>query len=165
MEPLAEHRESVADHLAGVVASSEDGFTRSDALRALGAWHTGKVIPAMVRCLEDEQAVVRWAAFDALAKIQTPEAAEAVAKALVGKERMRASQTLKAMGSVAEAAVLGYVGHDDRHVRLEAIRILGDIGTKAKSIPVLRKLLKHRDLTLRTQAKLAGRAILARERR
>lgn len=160
MAPVAERREEVAAALA-VLLADEQWPIRREALVALAAWHTEATFAAVAKALDDENNSVRATAFDALAKIATPQAAQAIASHIEA-DRFRAFGALRKIGPPAEDVVLTLVESPDRQVRIDAIRLLGQIGTEEKSIPVLRKLLKHSDVIIRSSAKMAGRAILKR---
>ena len=100
---------------------------RIGAANALATWGSKANTPALVKVLGDRNPEVRGAALDALAAIQDPAAAEAVA-ARLADTRDKAAQTLKAIGKPAEPAVIKYLTHDDIWVRTEACKVLEEIG-------------------------------------
>lgn len=161
-EPDPQRRQEIAEAIVGYLGA-EDAGVRAEAVKALAKWHTKDTMPELFKCLDDPEFPVRWAAFDALGTLRDPRAVQAVCKALAGKERGRAARALKAMGPFAEGEVLKATAHPTREVRLEAIKVLGDIGT-AKSLDTLRRLLQDENFFVRTAAKRSGQAIVAREK-
>jgi len=158
--PVAKDRQDeVAKALAAALAS-EDGYARASALKALGVWYVPAVLPDMVKRLQDASGLVRAFAFDALAGTKDVRAAEAIA-ARLPDDRGRAAKALKAMGPLAEPTVLKYLKHADPKVRVEAIRVLGEVGT-AKSLPALKPLTAEKDLSTRAAAERAVKAIAGR---
>jgi len=129
----------VAKALAGLLAAKDD-FVRTAAARALATWGTPESVPALIAALEDRSVFVRGAAMAALGAIRDPRGAEAVAKQLPPfAGRGDASKALQAMGELAEAPVLPFLGHADWGVQMEACKILGVVGT-SKSLQPLRDL-------------------------
>ncbi len=156
-------RAEVSAALVKVLGSAQDHWTTVACVKALGAWHTPEAVPAMIRCLDHESHGVRWPAFEALAKVQDERAAEAVAARLAeGGDRGHAAKALAEMGPVAEGAVLPYVSHADPSVRTEAIKTLGRIGTKRRSLPPLSRLIRDKNFFVKNAAQEAVRAINAR---
>jgi hypothetical protein len=105
-----------------------DGFTRSDAAKALAVWGGPENTPALIEALRDPAFNVRWAVLDTFKALHDPAAAEPVA-ALLTSDRGKAADALRAMGPGAEPAVLKYLRHTDTFVRMEASKILQEIGT------------------------------------
>lgn len=108
-------------------------------LRALGVWgHRGNV-PGLLKLLDDGDRTTRMHLIRALGPTKDARAAEAVAPLLANsQDRALAGFALRTMGPVAEDAVIQVLEHKDFFVRIEACRILGDIGG-AKSIAALKK--------------------------
>jgi hypothetical protein len=159
MEPVKERRDEVAKALASALGN-ENGFARASALKALAVWYVPAVLPDMVQRLQDESGLVCGYAFDALAAVKSPAAAEAVA-ARLADDRGHAAKALKAMGPLAEPAALKCLKHADPKARVEAIKVLGEIGT-AKSLPALKPLVTDKDLSTRASAERAVKAIEGR---
>lgn len=65
------------------------------------------------------------------------------------------------MGPVAEKAVIKQLDHKDKGVKVEACRILKEIGTK-ESTEALQKLAQDRDKGLKKEAEDALKAISQR---
>jgi HEAT repeat protein len=77
------------------------------------------------------------AAVEALGKHPDQRGAEAVAQHMSSTQtRRQAGQALRSMGAAAEAAVAPLLDHADWIVKLEAVKILGDIGTEKSIAPL-----------------------------
>jgi serine/threonine protein kinase len=133
-----------------------DGPTRVAAAGALGPWGSRKNVEALVRVVNDPDGNLREAAMNSLACFKDERAAAAVAARLTdGWDRSRAGKALKAMGSLAEDAVLKYVPEGNDHwTRREACQVLQVIGTR-KSIPTLEKAAADKDAFVAADAKAA----------
>jgi hypothetical protein len=117
---------------------SKDGFTRKAAVNALEVWATNESVPGLEQSLNDTDHWVKIGALNALAKLHSPESAQAMATLLVPQgERGEAVKALRELGNSAEDAVLPYVEHAEWSVRMEACSLLGDIGSK-KSLDAMK---------------------------
>src|SRR5439155_1321428 len=154
-------RDEVATELEGQLKSS-DGFQRAFAARALKVWGSAKHVPVLVAMLKDENQMARQFAFEGLGGLKDKKGAEAVAGLLADlPTRIQAANSLKAMGPVAEKPVAPLLKHQDWTVRLEAARVLGEIGTK-ESLAALQAVVADSN---RLVAMEAGKAIKAIEGR
>ncbi len=135
-----EKRARVAQALEAMLGDP-DGFTRSDAIKALSVWGGPENTPALVKTLADPEFGVRWAALDAFAVIADPAAAEAVA-AFLDKDGGKASKALKAMGPKAQTPVWTYLKHENVFVRCDACKVLAVIGT-VDSVPPLMAIARR----------------------
>ncbi len=135
----ASRRAEVAQAIVPML-QEPDGFTRSDAAKALAVWGGPESTPALIEALKDTAFNVRWAVLDALKELKDPQASEALA-ALVAedKDRGKAVDALKAIGPPAEDAVIPLLSNGEDRVRVEACKILSVIGSE-KSVPMLRRL-------------------------
>jgi hypothetical protein len=115
-----------------------DGFTRSDAARALAVWGGPENIPALIDALRDPSFGVRWAVLDTLKALKDPSSVPALVEVLATNDAGKAAEALKAIGSGAEDAVIPCLRESGARCR-EACNILKVIGTE-KSIPELRAL-------------------------
>lgn len=108
----------------------EDLAVRRSAVKALGLWCTRNETPVLIACLKDPDALTRFEAMDALARVGDAAAAAAIAERLaIGQDRQRASAALRVMGPTAEQAARSGLNHDDVWVRIEACRVLAEVGT------------------------------------
>jgi len=134
--PADDHPEEIAAALAGLL-SDRSNLIRTSAAKALVTWATAANCAALRPLAGDSDLWLRQAVMQALARFPTAENAEAVAGRLVEmSDRGEAGAALRKMGPVAEPAVLVYLKDRDGWVRLEACKVLADIGT-SKSLPAL----------------------------
>ncbi|WP_435005199.1 HEAT repeat domain-containing protein [Tundrisphaera lichenicola] len=117
-----------------------DGFARSDAAKTLAVWGGPENTHALIEALKDPEFHVRWAVLDTLKALKDPESADALADYFMdSNDRGKAVEALKAIGPPAEDAVLRCLNHNDGFTRMDACKILEQIGTE-KSVPALRRL-------------------------
>ncbi len=117
-----------------------DDLTRYRAVRAHLRWANRDALDTYRELLKiDTSAVVRKLLIAGLARLAGAEAADAIAARLAVKvDRAAASTALKSMGPAAEKTLLAYLAHRNAEVRIEACKILEEIGT-VNSIGALRK--------------------------
>jgi hypothetical protein len=126
----------IAKQLASMLGDDKSG-TRFTAARALQKWATDDVVPQLIAALQDKNPSVRGSVMNALANLKAEKGIEPIAELLpTGLSRLQASKALKKYGSAAETAVAKQLKADEWVVRLEACRILKEIGTK-KSLKAL----------------------------
>jgi beta-lactamase regulating signal transducer with metallopeptidase domain len=107
---------------------NRDNFSRHRAMRAFVVWCTTENVPRLIRALDDEYFTVRWGAYEALARLKDPRAARPIV-AHFEKDRIKAAEALRELGSIAEIEVAGLLDHVDWSIRNDACSILKDIGT------------------------------------
>ncbi|MFZ9793686.1 MAG: HEAT repeat domain-containing protein, partial [Gemmataceae bacterium] len=118
---------------------SGDHFTKISAAKALAVWGTSTAGSALLQEIKGKDVFVRKAALEAIGKLNLKEAPLAVAPLLIEHAtRGDAVNALKAMGPMAEEAVLPYLDDRDAFVQMEACKVLEAIGTE-KSIEKIRK--------------------------
>lgn len=129
--PLEGRREEVAAALEPFL-QDRDSNRRQWAARALKVWGTAKNVPALVKALTDPDGSTCVLAIETLGILKDSRGAEGVAQFLPKFAfRGHASMSLKAMGgAVAEKAVLPMLQNKDLGARVEACRILAEIGGK-----------------------------------
>ncbi len=133
----------------------EDTTVRYMAAKALEIWACEDAVPALLEALQDELPTVRNLAMDTLARLQTESAIEPIARRLADKnDRFRATEALKKFGSAAEDATLQQLDDAEWMTRLQAVRVLQEIGT-AKSRPALTKALNDEQALIRNEAQKA----------
>ncbi len=157
--PLPERRADVAKALEGLI-NDKDGWVGKAVLRALAVWAGPENIPAAANAIDN--AFLRGEAVDVLTKFKDPAAATAIAKMLpwLG-DRARASAALRAMGPLAEKAVISYVTYKEGFTQREACAILGEIGT-AESIPALTAIIDSNNFFVSGHAQDALKLIRSR---
>ena len=116
-----------------------DHFTKIAAAKALVVWGTAAAGPALLQEIKGKDVFVRKASLEAIGKLNLKEAPAAVAPLLIEHAtRGDAVNALKAMGPMAEDAVLPYLDDRDAFVQMEACKVLEAIGTE-KSMDKIRK--------------------------
>jgi hypothetical protein len=159
--PIEARRNEVASQLEGLL-KSDDGFQRAAGAKGLKTWGSAKHVPVLIALLKDENHVARHAAFEALGALKDEKGAEAVAGLLSDpRSRFLAANALKTMGPVAAKSVAPLLKHQDWAVRMEAARVLGEIGGK-ESVPALKAVASDSNQLV---AREAGKAIKAIEGR
>lgn len=124
--PPEEKPADIAKALAPLLKHDND-WVKGAASKALVVWATPEVETELIAASTSENVWVRAAVIEALGKVKTTKAAEAVA-AQMYRNRGEASKALKAMGPVAEAATINCLKDRDFWARKEACSILSDIG-------------------------------------
>jgi hypothetical protein len=131
-QPDAEMASALALFLSG-----EDKSLRSISAQILEKWATDAEIDPLVAALTDDSPVVVNAAMKALGRLRAAAAIDPIAEGLgTNQTRIAASAALIMMGSAAEEKVAGLLQHDDWVTRMEAAKVLKEIGT-AKSLEAL----------------------------
>lgn len=161
--PIDSRRDEVTASLEALLKDRDAGI-RAEAAKALKTWASAKNVPALVGLLTDTNIFARHAALEALGKIPDPKSAEAVAQQLpeLGV-RMQAVAALKAMGPVAEKAVLPYLKDRDWAIRRDACKILADIGT-TESLPALKSAAADSNRIVSREAEKSIKSIEGRKR-
>ncbi len=126
----------VARALAPLLSHS-NSWVQGAAAKALEVWATPEVERELIKATTSGNLWVRASAIKALGKLKSPQAARAVA-AQMYRHRGEAGQALRAMGPVAEAAAIECLKDRDFWVRVEACRVLKEIGGRA-ALEALRK--------------------------
>jgi hypothetical protein len=110
--------------------------------KALGIWGTSDSVMPLADLLDKDDSHVREPVTDALGKLKDPRGLEVVAKRLEDTwDRMNGYPTraLLAAGPVAEPMVIPYLKFRDHFTKMEACKILKEIGTE-KSIKALEEV-------------------------
>lgn len=107
----------------------EETWNRELAARALAKWATKENVPGLIGLLNHEDRRLREQAIDVLVQLKEPSAAAPIAAGLEDFFlRGKSIEALRKLGSIAEPAVIPYLRHSDAGVRIEACRLLKDIG-------------------------------------
>ncbi len=141
MQPKEPSADQEDVELAAALAkwlSHEDQSLRHLAGQSLEKWATQEEIPELLAALDDDAQIVANSAMKALGRLRASEAVERLVENLSqSQSRLAASEALKSIGADAEEQTLTALDHADWVVRLEACRILQEIGTE-KSVEALR---------------------------
>ena len=129
---LKEQRHDVAQQVEPLL-SDPDSNTRAAAAKTLAVIGGAEnVQPLLAQLAKDDYPAARREQLLALGKLKDDRAIEAVAQHLSDNaDRESASQALQAMGAMAEKKVRDYLHYPDVAVRVEACRILQQIGGAA----------------------------------
>ena len=142
--PLDDRRDAVAKAFLTLL-DDRDGSVRNSAIQALGVWGDKDAATALLKRLNDDRYGSRGELFEALGRIEPN---EPTAKAMVEwlkRDAGQAGRVLRAMGPVAEKALLEFVSSAaETNPREEACRVLKDIGT-SQSVPALQTLAALKD--------------------
>ncbi len=120
----------VAAALTSLLTSTQQ-LDRINAAGALEAWAVEANTEPLIAAMKDENVLVRASAMKALARLNAKDAYLPIAEKLgVVADRIAAAQALRAIGSPAHEAVAKQLEHNEWQARLEAVRVLKDIGVK-----------------------------------
>ncbi len=159
----AARRSEVSVALNKALGNLNGPFINGDLFRAVEKWHTPVNVPVLALMVETNRPGSREA-MQALGKMRTPESMKVVAKQL-GKS-FEAFGSLREAGPAAEPAVIEVLGTTlDQRVRMDCVRLLGDIGTRnGGSLLVLQQITLRfpQDTFLRSQATTSSKRILSR---
>jgi hypothetical protein len=139
-----EKREEVARALLALVADKR-GTASAGVCNALRIWATPETVPGLIARISDNGQFVNAEIVTLLGTLKDPRAAEPLAALLpnfFGKDEAKAA--LLNIGRPAESAVIPYLNHQETDVRLSALEILMQIGSKRSILP-LRAVLNRRD--------------------
>jgi hypothetical protein len=140
--------------------TNDDRTYRWLAAQALERWGTEKTAPALRKAIGDDFPVVANSAMKALGRLKDKDAVEPLVAGLADlQKRQAAAAALKSLGVPAEREVRKALEHAEWQVRLEAVRILKEIGT-AESVATLKSVGTSDDNALvKREAKEAAKAI------
>jgi HEAT repeat protein len=155
----AEPKELKAEIAAAMttLAADREAGARKAAVGALARWSGVEAVPTLSAALRDDDVWVRKAAMEGLGEIKHARAAEAVA-GVIAAQRHEGAAALRRIGPVAEDVVIGLLKHEDGWVRMDAAKVLEEIGS-AKSLPALGVAAKERDGLVQMAAERAVKAI------
>jgi predicted Zn finger-like uncharacterized protein len=143
MLPDDKHRAEVVKALEPLLGN-DDHFTREWAIESLGIWGNKDAVPLLLNAMREQE--TRGVAMKALARLKDERAVEPIAERLDELfDRHNAAEALKAMGPMAEKAVLARLNHHDWMVRQTACEILGAIGTKQSIAPLEKVVAAGKD--------------------
>jgi hypothetical protein len=127
--PVDDGAAQFAKALAPLLSHS-DFWVQGAASKAMITWATVDVEPQIIEASTLENVWVRQYSIEALGKLNTETAAEAIA-AQMYRNRGEVGKALRAMGPIAEAATIPLLKDRDGWVRKETVQVLGEIGGEA----------------------------------
>jgi HEAT repeat protein len=142
--PIESLRVDVAKALESLL-DDRDVFVKNPVIQALGVWGTREASPLLIARLNDDRYGSRGELFEALGRLEPDERAAQAMVEWLAKDAGQAARVLRALGPAAEPALINFVTSSaDARFRVEACRVLKDIGT-SRSVPVLQKLAAQRN--------------------
>ncbi len=158
-----QRRTEVAQAMNLALGTLNGPFINGEIFRALEKWHTAENVPVLAKIVETNRPGSREA-MQLLGKMRMPESTKVIARQL-GKS-FEAYGALRDAGAAAEPAVVEVLATTlDQRIRMDCIRLLGDIGTRnGGSLVVMQQLVMRfpQDNLLRVQAQMASQRILSR---
>lgn len=163
MSPDKARGREVADALVKALGETQDAETRVSLIEALATWYTPETLPVLFEGLRNDNLFVRHKTIEALGTVRDEGAIRILAECLGDAAlSVPAAQALSAIGPTAEKTMLKYAEHPNPQVRLQAVRVLGQIGTE-RSMSTLTRMGRTNDAMLRWAVDDAMQSI--RERR
>jgi HEAT repeat protein len=129
----------ILEQVSGPIETNH--FYRVNSKAALNVWADAASVPVLLERFSpnEKNLFVKTAAIAAVARFKTEQVAEALAAQLAESFlRQHVSKALKTMAAVAEKAVVKQLSHPDWATRLEACKVLQEVGTRA-SVAALQK--------------------------
>jgi S1-C subfamily serine protease len=154
------HSAEMLKALEPMFGDSDFGI-RASAAKTAAAWGQKESVPALLKLLKDDSLFVRWVVLEAFGQIKDERTVDAVVEC-IPKDRVKASPALRAMGAMAEKAVVKLLKHDEWVARLEGCNILKDIGTKESVAPLEEAAAKDQHGVVKNAAKAAIQTINGR---
>ncbi|MHB1558143.1 MAG: HEAT repeat domain-containing protein [Isosphaeraceae bacterium] len=137
----------------------DDGLA-SEAARAMAVWRSPEAMTALIGRMSENRHFVRSDSIKALGKYKEIKAAEAVAS-VIKDDIFATEEALKAMGEVAEPALIPQLRHPESMVRSQACKILGVIGGH-ETLAAMKSLPADPDFGVRVAANDAAEQIVRR---
>ena len=135
--PADDNRADISKALVRLLGNS-DGWVQKSAAEALVVWATPDAENALIKASQSEDVFVRNASIEALGKLKTAKAAEAVAAQMYQQSsRRKPRKRLKPWDRSRKTRQSNLLKDRDQWVRAEACAVLGEIGGK-KSLKALR---------------------------
>jgi HEAT repeat protein len=140
-----------------------DTTLRRDAIAVLGNWGGAEGVARLIRIIDDQDLGVREVVIVSLGKSKDERAIPAIASRLPDFfDRKHAVKALKDIGTPAQKEVSKYLLHNDAGVRLEACKIIGEIGDKEAILAMTNLSKQTKDRALAQEAAKALAQIKAR---
>ncbi len=144
------------------LSQADDRQCRVEALNVLSTVSPGTCLPFVLRATNDESMEVKRRAFKLLKELNDAGCVEPLAARFASSDRPQIVTILEKFAPQAETYIHKMVSHSNSEVRLDAVRLLGRIGTSA-SLVVLNEALNDENGIVRLQAKSAIKQIESRK--
>ncbi len=138
----------------------DDGFFVTDVVKTLAVWRSPEAMTALIGRMRENRHFVRSEAIKALGKYRDPRAAEAIVP-LMKEDGFATEDALKAMGEVAEPALIPILHDADPGMRRHACKILAQVGGQ-KTLVEMQSMPADPDGLVRMAAQDAWKKIVAR---
>ena len=138
----------------------DDGFFVTDVVKTLAVWRSPEAMTALIGRMRENRHFVRSEAIKALGKYRDLRAAEAIVP-LMKEDGFATEDALKAMGEVAEPALIPVLHDPDPGMRRHACKILAQIGGQ-KTLMEMQSMPSDPDGLVRMAANDASNKIIAR---
>jgi hypothetical protein len=158
-------RQKIARNFRELAKDGGRGRNVGKAIQGLALYGGKYSVPILIEILETEKLKASDELFDALGAFPDPRAAEALSQRLNDPFNSEgAIRAMRQMGPVAEDALIKVAPSDDAKTSLEAVKLLGQIGT-TKSTVLLTKAARSPNQEVSEAAKAAIKAIRERSRK
>ncbi|KAI0401005.1 ARM repeat-containing protein [Xylaria palmicola] len=164
------HFQKFLQTLAEYLLEDRNAVVRREALELIrGLPMAEKHLPAILKCLGDEDDTVRMSALDLISSQPAAEKLPAIIAGLNDEDRFVRAMALEVLGSQPAAgkylpAIVARLGDEDRDVRSVALRTLASQPAAANCIPAIIACLKDEDYDVRSIAlRTLGRQPVAEE--
>lgn len=137
-----------------------DPTLRVETIHALGRWATPRELPALLDQLKSREPSMRVETLLALTERGDPKSSRAIASSFAAF-RAEASRALLAIGPPAESATLALLRDEDESIRIDACRVLAEIGTQ-QALATLTRIAADRSGPEARAARDAADAIVRR---
>lgn len=137
-------RDDAPDDFARPLAlllANRNAWVQAAAAKALVVWATADTEDSLIQLIKVDNFMYCRPAIEALARLKTEKAAEAVATQM-HRYRGETGKALKAMGPIAETATIGLLKNNDFWVRRETCNVLAEIGG-ADALGALQDIVKE----------------------
>jgi hypothetical protein len=113
------------------VATGSDPFQAAKAVQGLVIWGGKYSVPILVEVMEKDTRGMLEEVYGALVELKDPKGAAALTEQLVNSsKREKVSDAIKQMGEVGEDALINAISSNNSDVAIEAVKLLGKIGTQ-----------------------------------
>jgi HEAT repeat protein len=141
------------------MAESDNPFHRKKAIAGLVKWGGNYSVPILLKMLSNQHSLEETDVLNALVELKDPRGAPALVARLEDLRCGRiAYDGLVALGSGAEEAILTVVESNNTAVCIDAIRLLGEVGTD-KCTALLNRAKESRNRPVRLEAMKAAQKI------
>jgi len=144
-----------ADEISNLLVKDESSQVRQSAAIALGYINERKVIPNLIKGLDDKEIGIKFACIQTLGILRSSEAVPVFLKYLKEDDVNLKRSVLNALGMIGNTSILADIRNilndKDPNVRAEAIRVINTLNDQ-DSTQKLIELLKDQDSRVRTMA-------------